>query len=213
MLAKVSASRSAYDTQGVEVQEYVASQGISVAIPLRTSDGAISLASDSGEITDQEWVESVPFAPSEDDFLHLGIMTAEVHRLKVPEHLSSTVARFDPTQTLKRTVEELRRLSEAMDRHQGARLSEISVECESLRLDRLPLSLIHTDITWPNVVKRESGELVLIDFDRSGCRTHADGPPGDHDNPLRSAQRVRQTQREVCKVVLRRIRIETEDCI
>ena len=181
---------------GLRVQRYLRSRNMPVSEPLLTKDGRDHAQTEGRLYTAERWLEPEARATGPEQWRELGELCGRLHRLPATDEIGDLVSRLDPGKTLDAVRQRLAPYRAAVPAEYRAALAACLDEATALdHMEGLPRVLIHSDLTWDNVV-RHRGVLHLIDLEGAGtapavmdlaevttklCRGHSASGPLDED--------------------------------
>ena len=184
---------------GLRVQHFLRSSNLPVSEPLNTRDGRPYLKTEDYLLTVERWLEHEELQTDLGQWQALGELCARLHCLPATEEIRPIVSRLDPAKTLNGLRSKLAAYRNNLPAEYNEPLARYLEEAESLAyFEHLPRVLIHSDLTWDNVVFHR-GVLHLIDLEGAGmapavmdlvevttklCRGHSASGPLDKEATL-----------------------------
>lgn len=153
---------------GLAIQSFLSESGIRTSEILIGRDGLGYAEVDGYCVTVEKWAEQEDLRLGPSAWEELGSLCGRLHVLRFPPEFERFVSRLDPLRTLDEARARIAEHSGAIPAELRGKLREYQLQAESLDyLEGLPRAIVHSDITWGNVV-RNRGELVLIDLEGAG---------------------------------------------
>jgi len=153
---------------GLKIQSFASENGIRTSEILKGKKGLGYAEANGYCVTVERWAEQEDLQLGPSTWEELGILCGRLHSLPVPAELKGFVSRLDPLRTLADVRACIAQYGDTVPEEFRPQVQEYLAKAESLgHLDELPRTIIHSDITWGNVV-RNRGELILIDLEGAG---------------------------------------------
>ena len=154
---------------GLRIQSYIAQHGLPISEILLSAEGLGYAQLDAYCVTVERWVSSQTSALQSGDWHDLGTLCGKLHRLPIPSELAGCVSRLEPELALPVVREQVSHLRRTVPHNYSARVDRYLARAEKLDdFPKLPRVLVHSDITWGNVLRSQAGPLVLIDLEGAG---------------------------------------------
>ena len=153
---------------GLQIQRYLQKCGVRASEILEGVNGLGYAEVNGFCVTAERWAEQEDLRLSPLVWEELGSLCGRLHAVPVPSRLTRFVSRLDPRRSLEAVMAYIAEHRGRLPRDLMEKALKYESQARALScLWTLPRTIVHSDITWGNVI-RNRGELILIDLEGAG---------------------------------------------